>query len=78
MRNLLTNNTAITNSATTTGVAAALLMALNLNMFVLAYSLFIISSVLWAVFAHRTSNRQLLTMNVIFIIINVIGLVRFS
>ena len=78
MLRLLTNNTAITNSATTTGVAAALLMALNLNMFTLAYSLFIVSSVLWAIFAYRTSNRQLLTMNIIFVIINVIGLVRFS
>jgi len=78
MIRLLTNNTAITNSATTTGVAAALLMALNLNMFVLAYSLFIVSSVLWAIFAYRTSNRQLLTMNVIFIVINLIGLIRFS
>jgi len=78
MLRLLTNNTAITNSATTTGVAAALLMALNLNMFTLAYSLFIMSSVLWSIFAYRTSNRQLLTMNIIFVIINVIGLVRFS
>jgi len=78
MLRLLTNNTAITNSATTTGVAAALLMALNLNMFTLAYSLFIMSSVLWSIFAYRTSNRQLLTMNIIFVIINVIGLIRFS
>ena len=78
MIRLLTNNTAITNSAATTGVAAALLMALNLNMFTLAYSLFIISSVLWSAFAYRTSNRQLLTMNIIFVIINVNGLIRFS
>jgi len=78
MLRLLTNNTAITNSATTTGVVAASLMALNLNMFTLAYSLFIMSSVLWSIFAYRTSNRQLLTMNIIFVIINVIGLVRFS
>jgi hypothetical protein len=78
MLRLLTNETAITNTATVTGVAAALLMALNLNMFVLAYVLFIISSVLWALFAIRNSNRQLLAMNVIFTLINLVGLMRFS
>ena len=76
--NLLTNETAIQNTATVTGVTAALLMALNLNMFVIAYTLFIISSVLWAVYAYRNNNRQLLTMNVIFSLINLVGLVRFS
>lgn len=74
----LTNETAITNTATVTGVSAALLMALNLNLFVIAYSLFIISSVLWAVFAYRNSNRQLLIMNVVFSLINLVGLIRFS
>ena len=81
MRNLinrLTNETAITNTATTTGVAAALLMALNLNLFLVAYVLFVISSILWAVYAYRNNNRQLLIMNVIFSLINLIGLVRFS
>jgi hypothetical protein len=78
MLRLLTNETAITNTATVTGVAAALLMALNLNMFVLAYVLFIISSVLWSIFAIRNSNRQLLAMNIIFTLINLVGLIRFS
>jgi hypothetical protein len=78
MLRLLTNETAITNTATVTGVAAALLMALNLNMFVLAYVLFIVSSVLWSIFAIRNSNRQLLAMNVIFTLINLVGLIRFS
>lgn len=75
---ILTNETAITNTATVTGVTAALLMALNLNMFVLAYTLFIVSSILWAIYAWRNNNRQLLIMNVIFTTINLVGLVRFS
>ena len=78
MLRLLTNETTITNTATVTGIAAALLMALNLNMFVLAYSLFITSSILWSIYAYRNNNRQLLTMNVIFSLINLVGLVRFS
>jgi hypothetical protein len=75
---LLTNETAITNTATATGVAAALLIALNLNLFILAYSLFITSSILWSVYAYRNNNRQLLIMNIIFSLINLVGLVRFS
>ena len=78
MMRLLTNETTITNTATVTGVVAALLLALNLNLFILAYTLFVISSVLWAVFAWRNNNRQLLTMNIIFTLINLIGLIRFS
>ena len=72
------SETVITNSATTTGVTAALLMALNLDLFVLCYSLFITSSILWAIYAYNQDNRQLLTMNVIFSLINIVGLVRFS
>ena len=72
------NDTVITNSATTTGIMAAMLMALNLNMYIIAYSLFIVSSVLWAVYAFRNSNRQLLIMNVIFTMINTVGFIRFS
>ena len=78
MIRLLTNETTITNTATVTGVMAAILMALNLNQFVLAYSLFITSSVLWSIYAYRNNNRQLLIMNIIFSLINVICLVRFS
>ena len=78
MLRLITSDTTVTNTATTTGVAAALLMALNLNMFILAYSLFIASSLLWAIYAYRQNNRQLLIMNVIFSLINVVGLIRFS
>ena len=77
MKRLLINETTITNTATITGVTGALLMALNLNMFILAYSLFITSSVLWAIFAYKNKNKQLLIMNVIFSLINLIGLIRF-
>jgi len=78
MKRLLTNEKAITNTATITGITAALLMALNLNIFILAYVLFIISSVLWAIFAWRNNNKQLLVMNLIFTAINLVGLIRFS
>ncbi len=74
---MLISNSLITNIATSTGVVAALLLALNLNMFLVAYVLFLLSSVLWAIFAHRTNNRQLLIMNVVFSVINTIGVYNF-
>jgi|SaaInl8_200m_RNA_FD_contig_91_438738_length_2587_multi_3_in_0_out_0_4 hypothetical protein len=74
----LLSETTVTNTATVTGVTAALLLALNIDMFVFAYVLFVISSVLWSIFAYRNSNNQLLIMNVIFTVINTVGLVRYS
>ena len=50
-------------------------MALNINMFIIAYILFIVSSIAWSIYALRVHNKQLLTMNVIFTIINLIGLI---
>ena len=76
--NRLTNETAITNTATTTGVVGAVLMALNMNLFTVAYLLFTISTVLWSIYAYRNSNKQLLIMNIIFSLINLVGLIRFS
>lgn len=71
------SNSTITNIATVTGVVAALLLALNISMFLVAYCLFLTSSLLWAIYAHRESNQQLLTMNVVFSIINSIGVYNF-
>lgn len=74
----LFGNKSITNMATGTGIIAALLIALNINQFVLAYVFFLISAVLWSIFSIRDGNKQLLLMNVVFGIINMIGLIRFS
>ena len=75
---MILSDTLISNIATVTGITAASLIALNLNLFVFAYSLFAFSSVLWSIYAYRNSNNQLLTMNVIFTIINLIGIYRFN
>jgi len=72
------SNNYITNTATTTGITAALLLSLNINMFLVAYMLFLTSSILWAIFAQRTSNKQLLVMNIVFSIINTIGVYNYS
>jgi hypothetical protein len=72
------NNSLISSIASVTGVIAAILLALNINMFLVAYVLFLISAILWAIYSIRTSNNQLLIMNAIFIVINSIGVYNFS
>jgi len=68
----------ITNSASALGILGAILIALNINQALIGYLFFIVSSILWAVFAYKTQNRQLLIMNVVFISINSVGIYNFS
>lgn len=67
----------ITNTATTTGITAALLLALNIQMFLVAYVLFLASSLLWAIHALHIHNKQLYIMNLVFSAINVIGVYNY-
>lgn len=60
-----------------TGVIGALLIALNINMFILGYSLFLSSSILWIIYSVRTRQMNLFLMNFVFTIINLIGLINF-
>lgn len=60
-----------------TSIAGALLIALNINANLTGYYLFFLSSCAGAYLAyHSNASRSLLTVNVIFGIINVIGIVR--
>lgn len=65
-------------TATTTGIIAAVLLALNIDMFLTAYILFFISASLWALYAYIVANRQLLVMNIVFVCINAMGVYNFS
>lgn len=62
----------------TTGVIGALFIAMNMNMFIIGYTLFLISSVAWVIYAFRTSQTNLMILNTVFGIINAIGLYNFS
>jgi len=63
---------------TVTGITGALLVALNMNMFVLGYTLFLTSSITWVSYAFMTKQTNLLILNLTFGIINLIGLYNFT
>jgi hypothetical protein len=70
-------NSILSLLGSTFGIVGALLIALNINMIAQGYMVFAMSSLFWVILAYRTSQRQLLTMNVVFIVINVIGLINY-
>jgi uncharacterized membrane protein len=61
-----------------TGVFGALLIALNIGMFLQGYILFMISSLTWVMYALRTSQKNLLILNIVFSAVNLIGLINFG
>ena len=60
-----------------TGIIGALLIALNINMFLTGYLFFLVSSLSWIVYSYKTSQKNLLVMNIVFGVINAIGVYNF-
>jgi drug/metabolite transporter (DMT)-like permease len=60
------------------GITGAFLVASNAGLFVLGYSLFITSSLSWVLYSIRTKQINLMVMNIVFTIINAMGLYNFS
>jgi hypothetical protein len=60
------------------GILGALMVAMNAGLFVLGYTLFLTSSIAWVVYAYRTKQINLMIMNIVFGLINIIGLYNFS
>jgi len=63
--------------ASITGILGALLLALNLGYNYEAYYVFLLSSTLWSIDSVRTHNQPLLYMNLVFSVINLIGIVSY-
>jgi len=59
------------------GIGGAVLIALNIDMFVIGYILFLISSLAWVWYAISTKQLNLFLLNFVFGIINSIGLYNF-
>lgn len=58
-------------------ISGAVLVALNIGMALLGYTLFLISSVLGGWLAHNSNaDRSLVYVNIIFGFINIVGIVR--
>ena len=58
------------------GIIGALLIATATNI-TLGYEFFLFSSITWTVVGGLTKNYSLLTMNIVFTIINMIGLYTY-
>ncbi len=60
------------------GVTGAFFVASNAGLFVLGYVLFLTSSLSWVVYSIRTKQINLMIMNIVFTLINAMGLYNFS
>ena len=58
------------------GIIGALLVATATNM-TLGYELFLVSSISWTVVGYSAKSYSLLSMNIVFTIINMIGLYTY-
>jgi hypothetical protein len=66
--------------AAATGIMGAFLVASNVSQTLgfIGYLLFTTSSVGWLYFAYKTKQQHLLMTNLVFFMINMIGIVRWS
>ena len=60
-----------------TGIIGAILVALNFEFSKFGYFFFLISSVNWAIQAYKNRDNALLSINVAFTLINIIGIYRW-
>ena len=62
---------------TAAGVAGASIIALNLNVVVYGFMLFLISSILWGVVGWVQREPSLLVLQATFTVINLVGIYRW-
>jgi len=60
------------------GIIGALIVSFNLGINMVGYIFFWISSLLYIIYAKRTNQKNLLVLNVFFLIINTIGIFRYA
>jgi nicotinamide riboside transporter PnuC len=60
-----------------TGVIGAILVAFNFEFSKFGYFFFLVSSITWAIQANKNKDKALLSINLAFTIINIIGIYRW-
>lgn len=63
-------------TGTITGIAGALIIALNIDFNLIGFILFLISSTTWGWVAWNERRNSLLSLQLVFMIINIIGILR--
>ncbi|ABK44435.1 hypothetical protein Mmc1_1927 [Magnetococcus marinus MC-1] len=62
---------------TLTGIAAALLIALNISISKYAFFLYLTSAITWAIAAYRMQDRPLYYLQVTFVMVNMVAIWRW-
>jgi hypothetical protein len=66
----------IIDVATGTSILGAVLIALNIGLTAWGFVLFWLGSVFWIIWAKKNNNKHLVTMNLVYLLINTIGIWR--
>ena len=60
-----------------TAILGALIIALNLNVNYFGFMLFLISNLFWIKFSFEEKNKNIFVMNLVFALINIIGIYSY-
>lgn len=63
---------------TVTGVVGAVIVASNTGYVIIGFSLYLVSSTCWTVVAYRVNERSLFIQQLVFALINLIGIYRWG
>jgi len=60
-----------------TAILGALIIALNLNVNYFGFVFFLISNLFWIEYSIEVKNKNILYMNIVFALINIIGIYNY-
>jgi len=59
------------------GILGAMLLALNIGLNWIAFILFLINSILYIIYGKQSNNKNIITLNVVYFILNLIGIYNY-
>ena len=59
------------------GILGAILLSLNIGLNWIAFILFLINSILYIIYGKQSNNKNIITLNVVYFILNLIGIYNY-
>jgi len=59
------------------GIIGAIIVSFNLGINSIGYVFFWLSSLLYIIYANKTNQKNLLYLNIVFLIINTVGIIQY-
>jgi len=59
------------------GILGAILLSLNIGLNWIAFILFLINSILYIIYGKQSNNKNIMTLNVVYFILNLIGIYNY-